>query len=110
MWVYLVMFAAVILTLLWLFQIVFLQSYYQNMRSKVVLDSAAKIVSSYGKDEFFETLELVTRQDDLSIFIINSENNLTYSIDQWDIRDKILPFSSVVKYREEMINSQESNL
>lgn len=99
------LFASVILTLLWLFQIVFLQSYYQNMRSKVVLESAAKIVSSYGKDEFFDTLELVTRQDDLSIFIINSENNLTYSIDQWDIREKILPFSSVVQYRMEMINS-----
>lgn len=104
-WVYLVIFASVILTLLWLFQIVFLQSYYQNMRSKVVLDSAEKIVSSYGKDEFFDTLELVTRQDDLSIFIINSENNLTYSIDQWDIRDKILPFSSIVQYRTQMINS-----
>ncbi|NMA79132.1 MAG: HAMP domain-containing protein [Clostridiales bacterium] len=62
-------------------------------------------MSSYGKDEFFDTLELVTRQDDLSIFIINSENNLTYSIDQWDIRDKILPFSSIVQYRTQMINS-----
>ena len=47
LWAYFVLFAVVLMSALWLFQIIFLQPYYQEMKKKEILHTAHSITAKY---------------------------------------------------------------
>lgn len=56
LWVYFVLFAAVIMGLLWLLQIVFLQTFYQSMKVSEIKKIGDSIIAEYGKSDFNDTI------------------------------------------------------
>ena len=73
---YFALFVAVLLVLLWLFQIVFLESFYKSIKTASIKSTAASIVDSIDDENFFGELNRLTRQDVICVHII-SENGTT---------------------------------
>jgi signal transduction histidine kinase len=64
-----VLFAALLMGLLWFLQIFFLSTYYQEMKINETLRIASSIVSKYGQDGLFDEIARVTRRNDMYIQI-----------------------------------------
>lgn len=75
--IYFALFVAVLLVLLWLFQIVFLESFYKSIKTGAIKNTAANIVDSIDDENFFNELNRLTRQDAICVHIID-ENGATF--------------------------------
>ena len=73
-WIYFVMFTLVVFMLLWLFQILFLQQFYERMKVHGASQSAEQIVSSFNglRDEnFYDVISEVAVKNDLCIEVLD---------------------------------------
>lgn len=94
-WKYFLFFTALIITLIWLFQYVFLDSYYQAKKIRGVSKAADKIIQAYGTDDQENTNRMLAFNNNFCIVItdengnyLSVENNLgAYSYLFSDIRD-----------------------
>ena len=78
-WGYFILFASVILMLLWLFQIVFMQSYYQRMKTNSILNAANKIAREYdGSQDYSDTLDTMAESYDMNIVIVTLRDQILY--------------------------------
>ena len=50
MWTYFILFAAIIMIVLWLLQIVFINSYYESMKANEIKKIGNSLVSKYGDE------------------------------------------------------------
>lgn len=73
------MFVALLLVLLWLFQIVFLESFYKSIKTNAIKNTAASIVDSINDENFYSELNRLTRQDVICVHIINEDGDTIYS-------------------------------
>ena len=81
LWLYFVLFAAVIFSLLWILQTVGLQSFYDGMM-KNNIRSAAKIMAAAAEsDDFFDIIDRLSFEDSLLVYITDTEGNVYYSSD-----------------------------
>lgn len=73
--IYLIIFSILILSCLWLFQVIFLNAYYEWVKTNEIEDVANKIAQAYESDDFEETLDSITYSEGVCIEIIynNSE-------------------------------------
>jgi signal transduction histidine kinase len=69
LWLYFVLFAALLMGLLWFLQIFFLSAYYQEMKVDETLRIANAIVNKYGQEGLFEEIADVMRKNDMYIQI-----------------------------------------
>ncbi|MBE6035055.1 HAMP domain-containing sensor histidine kinase [Aminipila sp.] len=69
LWAYFVLFAAFLLSLLWLLQIFFLNTYYQEMKITETNRVANVIADKYGKEDFLETIRALSVTNDMYIQI-----------------------------------------
>jgi signal transduction histidine kinase len=69
LWIYFVLFAALLMGLLWFLQIFFLSTYYQEMKINETLRIANAIVDKYGQDGLYEEIGRVMRRNDMYIQI-----------------------------------------
>lgn len=76
---YFALFVAVLLVLLWLFQIVFLESFYKTIKTNSIKNVASNVASSINDESFYSDLNRLTRQDVICVHIINSDGNTVYS-------------------------------
>ena len=56
-WLYLIIFCIVILSFLWFFQVIFLNGYYELVKTKEISSIASKIANNYGSESFNEILD-----------------------------------------------------
>lgn len=70
---------ALLLVLLWLFQIVFLESFYKSIKTASIKNTAASIVAGIDEENFPSELNRLTRQDVICVHIINGEGVTVYS-------------------------------
>jgi signal transduction histidine kinase len=75
-------FAALIFVVLWLLQIVFLQSFYKGMKTNEIARLADTIVAEYGTDTFETTLDRITFQNSILVSMTDLEGTLIYSSDE----------------------------
>ncbi len=81
-WIYFVMFTLVVFMLLWLFQILFLQQFYERMKVHGASQSAEQIVSSFNglRDEnFYDVISEVAVKNDLCIEVLDRHCRSVYS-------------------------------
>lgn len=71
---YLAIFAIVILGGLWLFDIVFLDSYYQYFKNSEIKKIGNKVATSYKSKDYEEILDILAFEEDICIEITNSES------------------------------------
>lgn len=81
-WIYFVMFTLVVFLLLWLFQILFLQQFYERMKVSGASKSAEIITSSFKgmrDPELYDLIEGVALENDLCVEILDRHSRSVYS-------------------------------
>lgn len=82
LWAGMMSLVAIVLILLWLFQIVFLKSFYTNIRISEVKNEGKDIVKLFeegNKTEFTNKLEAFAFKNNLSVELLDSKGNSTYT-------------------------------
>ena len=85
LWLYFVSFAAAIMALLWLLQIVFLNSYYESMKTKEISRIGNELAAKYGSSDFENALVETSFSEGISINILDQTGKLIYPLDIFDI-------------------------
>ncbi|WMM25921.1 hypothetical protein RBU61_04410 [Tissierella sp. MB52-C2] len=70
---YFVLFAATIMTILWLLQIVFLNTYYKSMKTNEIKKIGDSLVVEYGKDDFEDIIYTTSFSKGIIIQILNED-------------------------------------
>ena len=76
---YFMFFTAVIFTVLWLLQTVFLQRFYNSMLIKNTVTAAEKIASNCSSEEIDE----ITRENSILVFVTDPDGTILYSSDEY---------------------------
>ncbi|MDR3277854.1 MAG: HAMP domain-containing histidine kinase [Oscillospiraceae bacterium] len=84
LWLYFILFAAVIMTALWLMQIVFLQSFYEGMKTADVKKAADAIISQYEAEDFEAAVDRLTFRNSILVFVTDLRGGIIYSSDEHD--------------------------
>lgn len=82
LWLYFILFASVILIALWLLQIVFLQSFYEGMKTSSISEIANTITQHYGSEDFETTVDQITFRNSILVFLIDTDGNVIYTSDE----------------------------
>lgn len=78
-WLYLGGFAVAIMIILWLFQIIFLNSFYEGMKQREIKRIGEQLEKSYGTEQFEENLYRVSFRNGLIVQLFDDERTLTIS-------------------------------
>ena len=82
MWAYFIMFAVVLLIIIWVLQVFFLNYYYKDMKTSST-DRVAKTIENQYKigdyDELGKAIEDISNKNEMSIFIENESGQVLYS-------------------------------
>ena len=78
---YFALFVAVILVLLWLFQTVFLDSFYKAIKTRNAQACGDSIVSKINSPNLGDYINELARQNDVCVRVVNGEMRDLYSAD-----------------------------
>ncbi|MFO7635678.1 MAG: HAMP domain-containing sensor histidine kinase [Clostridia bacterium] len=80
MWLYFSLFAIFTMALLWLFQVVFLRTYYEARRVRDIRTASERIISSYEKTDLMEMIDQTAYEHNVSVTVIDLNNVIIYSV------------------------------
>ncbi len=83
LWMYFMLFAALIFSVLWLLQTVFLQSFYNEMLIKHTKTAAEKIVNSSGSENITDIIDSITLDNSILVFVTDTDGNIIYCSDEY---------------------------
>ncbi len=101
-WSYLIIFSILILLFLWIFQILFLNSFYERAKVKEIGSTITTIKSTYENNTLYNTIDAVARDNGICIQIITN-NAIVY--DSTSFNRGCLPDQTVKDYKQAFINS-----
>lgn len=78
-WIYFILFAVLILIILWLLQIVFFKNYYQDMKIHEILTVANSLKNKYGQNDFDNIINQYSYKNNMSVVVMDSEGNIMFS-------------------------------
>ena len=67
------MFLALLLMLLWLLQIVFLESFYKSIKTSSIKNTAEEVAASINDENFYTEVNRLTRQDLICVHIVRED-------------------------------------
>ncbi len=79
LFIYLSIFTAATLLLLWLFQVVLLDNFYKAIKIDRIKFSAESIAKNIDDDDLQELIERISQDSDISVIIADKNGNLLYS-------------------------------
>lgn len=85
LWTYFMIFAAIIMILLWFLQIVFINSYYETMKINEIKKIGNELVSNYGTDDFEQQLLNKSFSEGIVINILDQNGSVVYPLDIMDL-------------------------
>ena len=99
LWIYYILFSAIILLLLWLLQIVFMNSFYERMKTENIEKIADTIKDSYKQEDFRSIIDRYTFKNSILVFITDLQGNIIYASDEhgsggpgsWDFPSNRVP-------------------
>lgn len=108
-WLYLIIFSVIILTFLWLFQVIFLNTYYEYVKIQDIQKIASQIKKNYNSDNFEYMMDNITFDKGVCIEIISNGDPL-YSTNSYT-RGCLESGTSVMSYhyKKEFITSKEES-
>lgn len=83
LWLYFVLFTAIIFSLLWILQTVFLQAFYNTMLERNTRNAAAKIAASSMSDDFTSVIDDLSADNSLLVFVTEADGTILYSSDSY---------------------------
>lgn len=78
-WVYFVLFAALLMIMLWFLQIFFLDTYYEEMKISETRKVARSIISKYGNEGLVDYISSISYKNDMFIHIESSDGTIIFS-------------------------------
>lgn len=110
-WKYLIIFSISIILFLWLFQVIFLDKYYEWYKTKAIKQVANDILINYeDSDEFIDDLEEVSMKEGICIEISSSRKDYYYSsnMNKSCMLDRKNP--NLLKAKKDFINSSDQSV
>ncbi len=74
-------FTAIMIVVLWLFQVVFLDNFYKAIRTRNIKNSAQTIEKYLNDDNFENYLYQICKQNDVCSYVVDVDGNIIYSVD-----------------------------
>ena len=84
LWLYFALFSAIIFSVLWLSQTVFLQSFYNRMLMDSTKKAAQTIIQSAGAGDLSDTVDRIARERSLLIYITDQDGNVICVSDEYN--------------------------
>lgn len=100
-WLYLIIFTLIIILFLWLFQVIFINKYYELSKIDQIKNTTLKIIRNYSDDS--EYLDKISYEDSVCIEVV--KNRMTVYSSNESNRGCL---TSNFKYKNEFYNSGES--
>ena len=100
-WLYLIIFTLIIILFLWLFQVIFINKYYELSKIDQIKNTTLKIIRNYSDDS--EYLDKISYEDNICIEIV--KNKMTVYSSNESNRGCL---TSNYKYKNEFYNSGET--
>jgi len=85
LWTYFMIFAAIIMVILWLLQIVFINSFYKTMKTNEIRKIGNELVEIYGTEGFEQEIMDKSFSEGLVIHILDQNGNVVYPLDIMDL-------------------------
>ncbi len=82
LFLYFTLFAALILSLLWLLQTVFLQQFYEDMKTRGLMRVADELAGFYGRAGFEKRMERAAYEHSILVYAIDADGLVRYSADE----------------------------
>lgn len=82
MWTYFGLFSIMIMILLWFFQIVFLNSFYEIMKKQNISELADDVIANYGSENFKSYLDHTAFKNSVLIIITDDSGDIQYYSDE----------------------------
>lgn len=73
-WLYLILFTLILILILWVFQVVFIDSFYEYSKSNQIKETANKIVKNYSSDKIY--LDKLSFDKDVCIEIVKNKKTI----------------------------------
>lgn len=106
-WLYLIVFSLSILLFLWLFQVIFLDSYYKWYKTKELVKTADKIAENYDEDTYEETLDNISHDSGICIELIKNKQ-LIYLSNTFN-KGCLASNKDTYNYKSDFINSNSQS-
>lgn len=78
-WLYFAAFTLIVFVLLWIFQVYFLENFYERMKIGDVRNAAEELVDNYGSDDYDKLLTKIAFDNDVCIEILDKYNRSIYT-------------------------------
>lgn len=111
LWLYFLIFAVLLMSLLWGLQILFLNNFYQEMKISETKDTANSIVEHYKDSDIIEKIRDIYIKNDMYIQLETSDGTIVFSPeteDSW--RPSYVYFSEMQAAREQLIKSKANSV
>ena len=83
LWLWFLLFSAVIFLTLWLLQTVFLQNFYNGMAIRNVEKAVGKMTAHSSDTGFYEVIDEIAVSNSLLVFVTDENGNVLYSADEY---------------------------
>ncbi len=83
LWLWFLLFSAVIFLTLWLLQTVFLQNFYNGMAIRNVEKAVSKMTAHVSDTGFYEVIDEIAVSNSLLVFVTDENGNVLYSADEY---------------------------
>ncbi len=77
-WLFFMLFVCVVFLLMWLFQVIFLEWFYESMKIRDTAKLAQQLVSDYGSDDFSQDAQEISLQNEMCIELLNTNGREVY--------------------------------
>ena len=91
LWIWFAAFAAIILSLLWILQTVFLQRFYDSMMIGNIRSAAEEIIKNSEKEDLDDLIDELSVEDSLLVYITDEDGDVLYSSDAYNTYFRQLP-------------------
>ncbi|TJX13500.1 HAMP domain-containing histidine kinase [Tissierella creatinini] len=111
LWTYFIALSAVIMVLLWLLQTVFLNQFYESMKTNEIKKIGNSLVQQYGKEGFEDLLYTTSLSEGIVIQILDGDGNLVYPLNLIDIlRQPRLDYKLFSEFLINLLNSENNHV
>ena len=83
LWLYFILFTAIVFSLLWVLQTVFLQTFYNTMLERNTRNAAEQIAADSRDRDFTTTIDELSADNSLLVFVTDTEGTILYSSDSY---------------------------
>ncbi len=83
LWLYFVLFTALIFSVLWILQTIFFQSFYSDMLKAKTREAAEKIVANQDNENIAEIIDELSLTNSALVYVTDNDNNVVYCSNQF---------------------------